>query len=115
MSSPLERPQIPLEILRLEPMASGEQSLRLSSQVTWEAFPSYAHAVVAALGGMVEDRADSAPERMWTVKIQSERFWISFDDLALGVSLDPQNADASRLIPALRETLLLLRDEERAG
>jgi hypothetical protein len=109
MSNPFKIQDVPLEVLELEPMASGNQSLRLSTRVTWEEFASYAPAVVGLLGGRIVDRADSAPERVWTAIIDGQRFWISFDDFALGVSLDPQDHGASAVIPRLRERLLLRR------
>ena len=100
---------LPLEVLGLEPMASGDQSLRLTTLVTWEGFASYARAVVGLLGGCIVERADSAPERVWTAIIDGHRFWISFDDHALGVSLDPQDHAAGALIPNIREKLLECR------
>jgi uncharacterized protein DUF3630 len=102
---------VPLEVLELELMASGERSLRLSTRVTWEEFASYAPAVVGLLGGRIVDRADSAPERVWTAIIDGQHFWISFDDFALGVSLDPQDHAAGELIPIIRDKLL----QHRAG
>jgi len=100
---------VPLEVLELEPMASGERSLRLSTRVAWEAFDSYAPAVVGLLGGRILDRSDSAPERVWTAIIDGQRFWISFDDFALGVSLDPQDHAAGELMPSIRDRLLQRR------
>jgi hypothetical protein len=111
MWNPFRTLDVPLEVLELEPMASGNQSLRLSTRVTCEGFASYAPAVVSLLGGRIVDRADSAPERVWTAIIDGQRFWISFDDFALGVSLDPQDHGAAVLIPRLRERLL----QRRAG
>jgi hypothetical protein len=42
-------------------------------------------------------------------------FWVSFDDFGLGVSLDPQNAESARFIPAIREMLLAVRDPQQTG
>ncbi len=111
MWNPFKAQDVPLEVLELEPMASGGQSLRLTTQVTWEEFASYAPAVIGLLGGRIVDRADSAPERVWTAIVDGQPFWISFDDFALGVSLDPQDHSAAALIPRLRERLL----QRRAG
>ena len=111
MWNPFKTTPLPLDVLELEPMASGEPSLRLSTRVTWEEFASYAPAVVGLLGGRIIDRADSAPERVWTAIIEGQHFWISFDDFALGVSLDPQNHAAGELIPSIRDKLL----QRRAG
>jgi uncharacterized protein DUF3630 len=97
---------LPLEVLAFEPMASGHRSLRLTTEVSWEAFADYAEAVVSALGGTVEHRADSPAERVWSVTIDGASFWLSFDDFALGVSLDPCDAVADARIDAI---LLRLR------
>jgi hypothetical protein len=96
---------IPPYCLDVELMASGEQYLVLTKQVTWEAFHNYAEAVVSLLGGTIVSRADSPVERVWSATIQGSLFSISFDGFALGVSLCPQNADAGRLIPGIRDTL----------
>lgn len=111
MRNPFKTQDVPLEVLELEPMASGNQSLRLSTRVTWDDFSSYAPAVVGLLGGRIVDRADSAPERVWTAIIDGQRFWISFDDFGLGVSIDPEDGSAAALIPGFRDKLL----QRRAG
>ena len=99
-------PDLPLDVLELEPMASGHRSIRLTRGVSWEGFDAYATAVVAALRGTVEHRADSPAERVWSVTIDGAPFWLSFDDFALGVSLDPCDAVADARID---EILLRLR------
>ena len=96
---------VPLERLEFERMASGEMSLRLTSQVSWESFPEYAHAVVGFLSGAITTRADSPAERVYAITIRGMSFWIAFDDFGLGVSLDPQNADAGRMMVEIRDTL----------
>jgi hypothetical protein len=97
---------LPLDLLAVEPMASGHQSLRLTAQVSWEDFPAYAAALVALLGGSIDDAADSPAERVWDVTIRGAAFWLSFDDFALGVSLDARDAQASSLVTVLRTDLL---------
>jgi hypothetical protein len=106
---------LPLERLDLETMASGNQSLRLTERVSWEGFPSYAEVLVHSLGGAIVHRADSAAERVWTATVRGGTFWVSFDHFGLGVSLDPQNAEAARLIPGIQETLLAVRNAQRTG
>jgi hypothetical protein len=109
-----ETNEIPLERLELETMASGNASLRLTDRVAWEDFPRYAELVIASLGGTIVDRADGPDQRVWAAIVQGGAFWISFDELVFGVSLDSQNAEASRLIPVIRRTLLALRDSKNA-
>ena len=110
MPSPLpDDSRVPLERLDLEPMASGNPSIRLTERVTWDGFARYAEAVIAHLGGKIGRRADSPAERVWEIRIEGRAFWVAFDDFGLGVSLDPQDAEAGKLIPALRDKLLAWR------
>jgi hypothetical protein len=110
------KPPIPLESLIVEPMDSGDLSLRLTRRVTWEDFARYARAIVSLLGGSIDERADSPVERVWVVTIRGAPFWLSFDDFGLGVSLDARSSAASSLIPILRDELLSRRGSlETAG
>jgi hypothetical protein len=106
---------VPLEVLQFEEMASGARSLRLTTKVQWEDFPEYARHVVSLLGGIIHDRADSPSERVWSVTIMGGRYWISLDDFALGVSLDPRDSQADRLIQEVRERLLRHRSIQHQG
>ena len=98
---------LPLEILVVQEMASGEASLLLTDRVPWESFPGYAEAVLRIVGGDVVQRVDSPVERIWTVRIEGQLFWLSHDQV--GVSLDSKSREASLLIPSIRETLLTSR------
>jgi hypothetical protein len=98
--------RIPLEVLKIEPMASGRRSLRLTRDVSWEAFPAYAESLVRALRGSIVDRADSAAERVWSVTIGDNPYWLSFDDFGLGVSLDSRDDEADGAIEGIRTRLL---------
>jgi hypothetical protein len=109
------RKDVPLDVLHLEPMASGHQALVLSHRVTWEAFPSYAPALAGLLGGKIVDKADSAAERLWTAVIEGQRFFISYDDYPFGVSLEPRDDGAATLISTIRERLLRVRDQRGVG
>jgi hypothetical protein len=105
--------RLPLERLTFAPMASGERSLELTDAVTWDAFPSYAEAVAARLGGRVVGRADGPDQRVWTVERDGAlaRYWITLEDLGSGptVSVDPCDATAGATMDAVRETLLAVR------
>jgi hypothetical protein len=110
----LESQHVPLERLDLHPMASGEQSLLLTEVVGWGEFPSYAQASVSLLDGETIYRADSPVERAWTARIRGGTFWVSLEDFPAGVSPEPHDSEAGRLIPAIRDTLKGLRNERRA-
>ena len=101
---------LPLERLEIRPMASGNQSLLLTEQVDWESFPTYAEAIVQLVGGTLVDRADGPDQRVWTVSIGTQVFWLAYDEFPLGVSLDPRNGEAAALVPAIRQKLLDHRD-----
>jgi hypothetical protein len=100
---------ISLEVLELEPMASGHRSIRLTRSVGWSDFGDYATKLVRLLEGDIVSEADTAVERVWTISIGGRRYWLSFDDFGLGVSLDPCDAAASDQIENIRQQLLELR------
>ena len=105
----LELDPLPLELLSIQSMASGERSLRLTARVSWEDFPRYARALVSLLGGSIDDEADSPVERVWSVTIRAAPFWLCFDDFGLGASLDSRDDRASAVVEALREELRVYR------
>ena len=102
---------LPLERLEIRPMASGNESLLLTERVGWESFPQDAEAILQLVEGKVVDRADGPDQRVWTVSISTQLFWLVYDDYPIGVSLDPRNSDASALVRAIRQKLL----DHRAG
>ena len=99
--------ELPLERLVVQEMASGNASLALTERVDWESFQGYAEAVLQLIGGSVVERVDSPVERVWTVTVGGELFWLAHDEV--GVSLDSQSREASLLIPAIRRTLITIR------
>jgi hypothetical protein len=108
--------RVPLEVLELEPMSSGHRSIRLTLSVAWDDFGSYAAALIRSLDAVLVHKADSPVERVWTISICGRRYWLSFDDFGLGVSLDPCDAEANDSIETIRQRLLEIRNEgEMAG
>ena len=97
---------LPLERLAIRLMASGDESLLLTERVGWESFPPYAEALLQLLAGTVVSRADGPDQRVWTVTIDTQVFWLAYEDFPVEVSLDPQNSEASALVPAIRQKLL---------
>jgi hypothetical protein len=96
---------IPLELLKITKMASGDDSLELTQSVSWAEFPRYATEIINILGGEIINKADTPVERVWDVCINGERFWLSFNDFGLGVSLDSQMRQSSKHITAIRDRL----------
>jgi len=99
---------LPLEVLEFQPMASGNRSLRLTRDVSWDDFAPYAEAIVGVLGGKIDHRADGPDERVWSVTIGGRSYWLSLDDYGLGVSLDSCDAEADAGIETVRSRLLAL-------
>jgi hypothetical protein len=105
--------ELPLERLAIRPMASGNESLLLTERVGWESFPPYAEAILQLLEGAVVSRADGPDQRVWTVRIGTQLFWLAYEELTIEVSLDPQNSEASALVPTIRQKLLDHRERAR--
>jgi hypothetical protein len=95
----------PLEFLTLHPMASGQSSLLLTGKISWEEFPAYAECVVALIGGRLGTRADGGGERVWCVERGGLNYWITWDDLDPGVSIEPCDAAAGAAIEEIRDLL----------
>jgi hypothetical protein len=89
---------------KIQTMASGNLSLRLNDNVTWGAFPERATAFLSRVQGERLGRADSPVERVWTVRIQKQKFWLSCDDYS-GLSLESQTAECNSIIEDLRLAL----------
>ena len=96
-------------------MASGQQSLRLTAAIGWNAFPDYAEAVVALLGGKFTSRADSGDERVWTFERGGAQYWISFEDYSGEASIEPRDAVAGAAMEELRATLVKSRPSRSPG
>ena len=58
-------------------------------------------------------RADGPDQRVWTVRIGTQLFWLVYEDFPIEVSLDPQNSDASALVQAIRQKLIDHREMAR--
>ena len=86
-------------------MASGNLSLLITEDVSWESFPDQAQKFVERFDGVVIERLDTPVERMWTVMIKGCKFWLSFDDFPLGLSLDSRSGMCNPIIQELHSAL----------
>jgi len=57
--------------------------------------------------GSVIDRADGPIERVWTVSISRQLFWLAQDEI--GVSRDSKSHESRVLIPSIQQTLVAHR------
>ena len=97
---------LPLERLVVQRMASGDDSLVLTDQVDYDSFPAYAEALLLCVEGTVLNRIDGPDQRVWTVRIAGQLFWLAYEDYPHGVTLESKDSAASAVIPAIRQTLL---------
>ena len=86
-------------------MASGNLSLLITEDVTWESFPQQAQEFVDRFNGRVLKRMDTPVERMWIVLIRWRPFWLTFDDLPWGLSLDSMNRFCNSVVREIYASL----------
>lgn len=87
-------------------MASGNLSLLITEDVSWESFPDQAQQFVERFGGKVIERIDTPVERMWTVTIKGCEFWLAFEDFPLGMSLDSKSSNCNPVVQELFSALV---------
>ena len=87
-------------------MASGNLSLLITEDVSWESFPEHAQRFTDRFGGKVTDRIDTPVERVWTVTIKGCEFWLSFEDLPWGMSLDSKSSSCNQVVRELYSVLV---------
>ncbi|HET9396400.1 MAG TPA: DUF3630 family protein [Nitrospiraceae bacterium] len=87
-------------------MASGDLSLLITEDVSWESFPDQAQKFVERFDGKVIDRIDTPVERMWAVTIKACEFWLVFEDFPLGMSLDSKSSSCNPVIQEIYSALV---------
>lgn len=96
--------------LEIQPMASGNLSLFITDEISWDSFPSAAGAFVRRVGGRVVRRTDTPVERMWIVLIRWRPFFLTFDEFPLGLTLDSMSRWCN---PAIQDLFLELGGSDR--
>ena len=89
----------------IQTMASGNLSLLITEEVSWESFPEQAERFVRRVNGRVLRRIDTPVERMWIVLIQRRSFWLTFEDSPSGMSLDSMHPSCNSVIEELHRAL----------
>ncbi|MBV1775325.1 hypothetical protein KSF73_06315 [Burkholderiaceae bacterium DAT-1] len=89
----------------IQTMASGNLSLYITEDVTWENFPEKAQQFIRFSGGCVVKKIDTAAERMWIVLIRWRPFYLVYDDFPLGMSLDSMTSLCNPVIQQLFDKL----------
>lgn len=114
-----------MEALSVTTMASGNLSLLITDDVSWESFPDKAQQFVDRFDGRVLKRINTPVERIWVVLIRWRPFLLIFADLPPGMSIDSMSGLCNSVIRDLYETLksethnkplqALAREEARSG
>jgi hypothetical protein len=86
-------------------MASGNLSLLITEEVSWESFPGQAREFLDRVGGYVLKKIDTPVERLWIVLIKWRPFYLTFEDYPLGMSLDSMNAMCNSVVRELHQRL----------
>lgn len=86
-------------------MASGNLSLLIADDVSWESFPEQAERFVERVNGRVLRKIDTPVGRMWIVLIQWRPFWLTFEDFPFGMSLDSMHASCNSVVEELHRAL----------
>lgn len=94
-------------------MASGNPSLTITEDTTWETFPDQASDFVRRFGGTVLKRIDTPVERMWIVLIKWRPFYLTFEDFPLRMTLDSINGTCASVIQEIHASLLAEAHSEK--
>lgn len=77
-----------LEALKISQMASGNLSLEITEDVTWEDFPSKAAEFLKMVVGRALLKITAPDTRIWLVWIRRRPFFLTFDDFPYGMGLE---------------------------
>jgi hypothetical protein len=95
----MRRPEF--ETLEVTEMASGHKCLNLTEQTSWEDFPTVADKLLREIGGVIEERVDTVPTRLWKLRCRGVVLDLVFDDFPLGASSESNSAAGDMLIQDL--------------
>jgi len=73
---------------QLSTMASGNLSLLITEDVSWDSFPDKAQEFIHRFKGRVLWRGENAVDQMWIVLIKGRPFFLTLDDFPWRMSLD---------------------------
>jgi hypothetical protein len=86
-------------------MASGNLSLLITENISWESFPEQAQEFVDRFEGKVIYKIDTPVERMWLILIKWRPFCLTFDDLPLGLTLESMIRSCNPIVHQIHKEL----------
>ncbi len=82
-------------------MASGNESLKLTSDGTWESFPAFAENFVKQIGASIIKKIDGPDIQIWEIRYEGALLNLVYDDYPNGVSIEPKDTDGQNAVDAL--------------
>jgi hypothetical protein len=98
-------PNVALDALAVERMASGHLCLNLSERVAWEDFPAYAAALLHMIGGTQIDSTHLVEARILDVFLRGATLSLIWSDYPVVVSLESSSTAGDELILELNALL----------
>lgn len=90
---------------KIEPMASGNLSLTLTEDASWESFPRFAEEFLRLVGGRRVKKVDTPVERIWVVLVKWRPFYLTYEDFPNRITLDSMNQSCNGVVRKLYEQL----------
>lgn len=104
-------PFLRLESLALEKVFSGNLSLNLTAQVSWEDFPDFAEKFISLIDGKVVEQIRAIDMHLWRVKVGECMLDLVFDDYPLMVTLESADRDGDALLERVHQKLANLSNQ----
>jgi uncharacterized protein DUF3630 len=90
---------------KIESMASGNLSLTLTEEASWESFPDFATNFLRLVGGKRIKKVDTPVERLWVVLVKWRPFFLTYEDFPNRITLDAMHRSCNSVIRKLHEQL----------
>jgi hypothetical protein len=90
---------------KIEPMASGNLSLTLTEDASWDSFPDFAGDFLRLVGGRRIKKVDTPVERMWIVLVNWRPFFLTYEDFPNRITLDSMHSSCNAVVRKLYEQL----------
>jgi hypothetical protein len=82
-------------------MASGCESIELTEEGSWEAFPSFAKKYAAQIGAKVIKVIEAPDMHLWEIEYEGVILNFVYDGFPNGVSIEPMSGDGQQAIEKL--------------
>lgn len=88
---------------KLQKMASGLHSLKLTEAGAWESFPLFAERYVAQIGARIVSKVELPDVHLWEIEYEDVVLNLVYDDFPNGISVEPKEQRGQAAIEKLYE------------